>query len=107
MPKGKRIERYRADSASYQAGLINELEEDNVKWAITSDMDKAVKELIESVYDSAWKELETGCGYEIAESVHSMNQTKRAFRLVIKRDVRKQGEFFEDGRYFYHAELAG
>ena len=103
MPKGKRIGRYRADSASYQAELINELEEDNVKWAITADMDKAVKELIASLSDSEWKEPETGCGYEIAESVHSMNKTKKAFRLVIKREVRKQGEFFEEGRYFHHA----
>jgi len=40
MPNGKRIGRYRADSASYQAALINELEEDKVIWAITADMDK-------------------------------------------------------------------
>jgi hypothetical protein len=34
-----------------------------------------------------------------------MNETKKAFRLVIKREVRRQGELFEgkEKRYFYHA----
>ena len=33
-----------------------------------------------------------------------MNETKKAFRLVIKREVRRQGEIFEQvGQYFYHA----
>jgi hypothetical protein len=37
LPKGKRIASYRADSASYQADLINALESDGVIWAITGD----------------------------------------------------------------------
>jgi hypothetical protein len=37
MPEGKRMARYRADSASYQAELINEMETDQVRWAITAD----------------------------------------------------------------------
>ena len=40
---GKRIGYYRADSASYQAELFNQLEEDGVRCAITADQDKAVK----------------------------------------------------------------
>ena len=31
---GKRIARFRADSASYQAALINALEEDGVAWVV-------------------------------------------------------------------------
>lgn len=103
MPKGKVIGQYRADSASYQAELINELEKDKVKWGITADMDKAVKALIASIPESGWKEPEEGCGYEIAEGVHSMNQTKEAFRIVIKRETRRQGDIFEAERYFHHA----
>ena len=34
MPEGKRMARYRADSAAYQAELINEMEPDQVRWAI-------------------------------------------------------------------------
>ena len=37
MPVGKRLARYWADSASYQAALINELEADQVRWAIMAD----------------------------------------------------------------------
>ena len=46
-----------------------------------------------------------GCGYELAETVHCMNETKKAFRLVVKREIRRQGELFEvkGAPYFYHA----
>jgi len=36
LPQGKRLAAYRADSASYQAALINALEADGVRWAITT-----------------------------------------------------------------------
>jgi hypothetical protein len=104
MPWGKRIGYYRSDSASYQADLFNQLEEDGVRYAITADQDKAVKLVIASIGEKGWNEPKKGCGYEIAETVHCMNQTKKAFRLVIKREVRRQGELFEKGgQYFYHA----
>jgi hypothetical protein len=103
MPKGKRIRYYRSDSASYQSELINELETDKVVWAITADLDKAVKVIIAMIPEGQWKEPERGCGYEIAETVHSMNKTNKAFRLVIKREQRKQGKLFESEKYFHHA----
>jgi hypothetical protein len=101
---GKRIGYYRSDSASYQAELFNQLEEDGVKYAITADQDKAVKVLIALIGEAGWKEPVRGCGYELAETIHCMNETKKAFRLVIKRQMRRQGELFEKvGQYFYHA----
>ena len=105
LPVGKRIGYYRADSASYQAELFNQLEKDGVKYAITADQDKAVKALMGSIRQGEWKEPVRGCGYELGETVHCMNETKRAFRLVIKREMRRQGELFDgkEGQYFYHA----
>lgn len=105
MPGGKRIVRYRADSASYQSALINELERDGVTFAITASKDESVLHAIASIPESEWKEPEPGCGYEIAETVHSMNETKKAFRLVVKRELRRQGDLFgtQGGLYFYHA----
>jgi Transposase DDE domain group 1 len=103
MPKSKRIGYYRADSASYQADLINELETDGVTWGITADLDCAVKALIAGIQDEDWREPVKDCGYEVAETVHTMNQTKKAFRLVIKRELRKQENLFEMGKYFHHA----
>jgi hypothetical protein len=92
MPRGKKIGYYRADSASYQADLFNQLEEDGVKYAITVDQDKAVKKVIALIGQEEWKEPVRGCGYELAETVHCMSETKKAFRLVVKQEP-----------YFYHA----
>jgi hypothetical protein len=104
MSRGKKIGNYRADSASYQAGLFNQLEEDGVKYGITVDQDKAVKKVIGMICEGEWKEPVRGCGYQLAETVHCMNGTKKAFRLVVKRQIRRQGELFEkEGPYFYHA----
>jgi hypothetical protein len=105
MPVGKRIGNYRADSASYQAELLNQLEQDGVKYGITADQDKAVKSAIALIPSGDWKEPVRGCGYELAETVHCMNETKKAFRLVVKREIRRQGELFEvkGAPYFYHA----
>jgi len=104
MPRGKRMGYDRGDSASYQAGLFNQLEEDGVKYGITVDQDKAVKSAIGLIRSGDWKEPVKGCGYELAETVHCMNETKKAFRLVVKRWVVRQGELFEDGGpYCYHA----
>ena len=104
MPKGKKIRYYRADSASYQAGLVNQLEQDGVIYGITADMDKAVKALIETIKEDQWVEPENGCGYKIAETIHCMNRTSQAFRLVIKRQP-KQRDLFknEEDEFKYHA----
>jgi hypothetical protein len=105
MPLGKRIGYYRGDSASYQAELFNQLEEDGVRYAITADQDKAVKSAIALIPSGDWEEPVRRCGYELAETVHCMNGTKKAFRLVVKREKRRQRDLFEgkEGQYFYHA----
>lgn len=103
MPAGKRIAYYRADSASYQAELINALESDGVVWAITADQEKAVKEAILNIPPDDWKEPTLDCGYEIAETVHTMARTDHAFRLIVKRELRRQPDLFAQDRYFYHS----
>jgi len=104
MPAGKRIRFYRSDSAGYQAELINQLEADQVIWAITADQDRAVKEVIRSIPEADWKEPTVGCGYEVAETVHSMAHTHKAFRLIVKRELRRQPDLFaSEDQYFHHA----
>jgi len=105
MPWGKRIARYRADSASYQADLINRLNGDGVLWAMTADQDCAVKKVIAAIKEEEWKEPVVGCGYQVAETVHTMEKTDRAFRLVVKREVLRRRDLFdtEGEGYFYHA----
>jgi hypothetical protein len=104
MPKGKKIKCYRADSASYQAQLINLLEDDFVRFGITADQDSAVKAVIKSIPQEDWKEPISGCGYQIAETVHCMNKTKKAFRLVVKKELRQLNLLEgKEERIFYHA----
>lgn len=90
LPAGKHLGAYRADSASYQAELINALEADGVRFSITADQDAAVKTLLRELPEAAWTEPTPGCGYELAEAVHTMAKTKAAFRMVCKRTDRRQ-----------------
>jgi hypothetical protein len=83
--------------------LINQLEGDRVHWAITADQDSAVKGTIRRIPASDWKEPEVGCGYEVSETVHSMQKTDRAFRLIVKRWVKPRRDLFDEGGYAYHA----
>jgi len=85
MPAGHRIRGLRADSATYQAEVINWCEEDDkapVLYAIGADLDAAVKVVIASIPSEGWSAYQDG---HIAETVHCMNKTKKAFRLVVIR----------------------
>jgi len=93
LPKGKRIKAFRSDSAGYQAEIINYCETEGILYAIGGDLDAAVVRLIAGLGSKEWRVYQNGF---IAETVHCMNKTKRAFRLiVIRRPV--QGELFEEG----------
>ncbi len=92
MPEGKRIRHLRADSAAYQAAIFNwcERPDDAVGFAIGADLDAAVKASIAEIPEGDWRPYQDG---HIAETVHSMNETKKAFRLVVVRRP-TQGELF-------------
>jgi len=91
MPKGKRIGSFRADSASYQAKVINHCEAHGILYAIGGDLDRAVKKVIKTIRKEAWRPYGNG---QIGESVHSMEKTDKSFRLiVIKRPY--QGNLFD------------
>lgn len=100
MPQGKRIRYYRSDSAAYQAGVINYCLGHDMLFTITADQDKAVREAIKSIKAEEWQPYEKD--REIAETVHTMNDTKEAFRLVVQRWPKLQGDFFDPDPYFYH-----
>ncbi len=92
MPCGKEIVALRSDSAAYQSSIFNYCEEEGLEFAIGGVMDSATRSTVESIEESAWRDYRDG---QIAETVHSMEETENAFRLiVIRRPV--QGEFFED-----------
>jgi hypothetical protein len=82
MPKGKKIKSFRADSASYQAKVINYCQDNGIEYAIGGDLDQAVKKAIESMKEDQWRPYRNGF---IGDTVHCMNGTKEAFRLVVIR----------------------
>ena len=92
MPKGKRIKALRSDSAAYQADIINYCEQNRIQFAIGADLDEAVVEVIRTISNEDWAPYKNGY---IAETVHSMNKTEKAFRLIV---IRKafQGNLFAE-----------
>jgi hypothetical protein len=81
MPKNKKIKYLRADSAAYQFSIINFCEDNDIKYAIGADLDKAVVALIKNIPEQDWRPYKDGS--YITETVHSMNKTEKAFRLII------------------------
>jgi hypothetical protein len=92
LPEGKRIKAFRADSASYQAEIINYCHNEGIDFAIGGDKDKAVMSQINSIPQSEWRVYQNGF---ISEFVHCMNKTERSFRMIaIRRPV--QGLLFDE-----------
>ena len=100
MPKGKKIKAVRADSAAYQAEIFNYCEETGKVFAIGADQDAAVKAAIAAIPEGEWKTFRDG---EIAETVHCMNKTDKAFRLIVMRRPRELDLFEDRSLYRYHA----
>jgi len=106
LPKEKRIY-FRSDSAAYQAAVINHYSQPGHRFTITADLDAAVKREIQNLPAAAWTPYRTAedlaTDREIAETVHSMNGTEQAFRLIVLRWPNPQPNLFEADRYGYHA----
>ncbi len=90
MPEGKRIAYLRADSASYQSSVFNSCEAEGASFAIGADLDEGVKSVIAAIPEEDWRPFLDG---QIAETVHSMEKTEKAFRLIVVRRP-SQGSLF-------------
>ena len=92
LPKGKRIGYFRSDSAAYQGKIIDYCIDNGIEFGIGGDLDSSVLEAIGKIPSDKWKEYKGG---SIAETVHTMNYNRNAFRLiVISRPY--QGDVFGD-----------
>lgn len=92
MPKGKKIKAFRADSASYQADIINHCDKGGIDYAIGADLDEAVLRAIYSIAETSWSPYKDG---HIAETVHCMNRTHKSFRIIVVRRA-YQGRLFDE-----------
>lgn len=100
LPPGRRLKALRADSAWYQAEVFNWCQKNEVRLVVCADQDKAVKEAIGSIGEGEWRPHRGD--RQIAETVHTMNETREAFRLVVVRWPKPQPDLFENEAYSYH-----
>ena len=98
LPKDHTLMAIRADSASYQADLFNYCEQTGKTFAIGGRLDAPTLAVIAAIPDAAWTHY-ADCA--VAETVHSMEHTDKAFRLIVVRHVH-QGELLEEDRPRYH-----
>jgi len=105
LPEDKRIGHALLDSEFYSAEVINFLMQKGTTFTIAVDKDHAVKEAIKAL--NGWRPFKTEEGEEtdreIAETVHTMKETQKAFRLLVLRWKNKQGDLFNHEQYNYHA----
>jgi len=104
---GKRIVRFRSDSAAYQARLMNELNGDGIKYTITVDKDVSIKKAISRVRESEWLPFYDNDGIktdrEYTEIIHSMNSSDHSFRIIMMRWKNPNMDLFEKTEeYCYH-----
>lgn len=92
LPKGHRIAHVRLDSAGYQAGIFNYLDATGKTFAIGGRLDAPTQTAIAEIPESAWKHY-ADCA--VAETLHSMNETKKAFRLIVVK-YKRQTALFDD-----------
>jgi hypothetical protein len=106
LPEGKRIEHLSSDSALYQAEVINWCRRNKISFTVAADQDSAVKQAMGGIAEGDWKPLRDKEGVEsdreVAETVHCMNATEEAFRLVVVRWMNLQKNLFKPETYGYH-----
>ena len=82
---GKRLY-WRSDGAWYQAEVLNHCRQSGRTFSITADQDSAVKAAEAQIPEGQWRQFFHRDGLaterEIAETVHCMNETEKAFRLI-------------------------
>jgi hypothetical protein len=98
MPAGKRITAFRADSASYQGKLLDLLSHDGVRYAVGGHLDAATLVAIATIPPASWRPYRDGF---VAETVHTMNTMKTAFRLIVFKRLRQGSLFPEEGQGYH------
>jgi|SRR3990167_5170941 len=95
----------RSDSAGYNHFVINDCFAHGRRFSITADHDVAVMQTVSRIAQNAWKQGRfddgTTADYEVAQTVHTMNECTDAFRLVVKRTKRHRQDDLFDGSYHY------
>jgi len=101
----------RSDSAWYQAELLDFCQEHGHGFCIGADRDEAVKQAMMTVQESDWQRIQAPADPDdtedyvrqwACETVHTLNDSEHAYRLLVIRKERRQDDLFE-GPYAYSA----
>ena len=94
LPDGVTLSAVRIDAAGYQASIIDECIDRDIKFAIRARASKTLKKLILAQDDSAWKALLDRNGKAIEDEyttqiVHTMGKSNHSFSVVVQRALSK------------------
>ena len=97
LPAGVSVAHLRADAATYQAGVINYCESNDIRYVIRAKMDSALKESMSAIKPCDWEPLNQRDGSaseteQVAHTLHVMGDTPKAFYLVVQRQLIEQQE---------------
>lgn len=101
LPRGVKL-RVRSDSAGYRFDFMEQRQRTQTPFAISADLNAAVRQVIEQIPEKAWRLVVRGNdAFLLAETVHapgnsSSEQKIPAFRLVVTRRISGQLELFKD-----------
>ena len=106
LPTGEKVY-FRSGRAAYQAEEIHHYSQPGRSFGITADLDVGVNGERGKLPEAAWQAYRTAddlaTDREIAATVHSMNGTEQAFRLIVLRWPNPKPNLFAADRYGYHA----
>lgn len=104
---GIQLKKVRSDSAAYDHDNLDYCSNEGILFSVTADKDSSIMDAIKSIPEREWKPLydKYGCltDRQHASFVHSMNETKYAFTVVVQRWKNKQMDLFEPDEYHYYA----
>lgn len=107
MPRGKTITRVLLDAEYYANEVMQWLDgRKGVEWAVGAPKDEAVMAGVKAIPEQAWTALRDRdrlvTDREVASTIHTTNEGKISFRLVVQRWRPAQLELFREG-WHYHA----
>lgn len=100
----------RSDSAWYQVGVMDFCEQEGHGFCFGADRDEAVQQALMTIDEDTWQRINVAPDPDdreeyirewAAETVHTLNKSEYAYRLIVIRKERRQGDLFE-GTYGYH-----
>ena len=92
----------RSDSAWYNYKVMDFCHDRGILFSITADMHSSLRQALEIIPEEEWLPFDET--HEIAETVHVVNKSLRAYRVVALRKEAPQPDLFE-GPYHYKAVI--